>query len=108
MDSEKDTPQKKSLIQCYWWVMFFFLLPFLTVGGYWGFLRWGHLLDDIGRDGGQMDAFHPEAIQAFFSGLFEFGTVPGLIGLAIAFTLIFLIRMIGKLRRPKSSGDASE
>lgn len=108
MTDSRDTPKKKSLIKSYWWLMFFYLLPLLTVGGFWGLLQWGNFLDDVGRDGGEIGAFDPEAIRVFFSAFFEHGSTPGLIGLVIGICLIFLIRITKKLLKKQTNETSSE
>ncbi|MBZ0189276.1 MAG: hypothetical protein K8F91_23730, partial [Candidatus Obscuribacterales bacterium] len=86
-----------------WWTALFFLFPFLKVGGFWAFLSWGKVLDSAGRDGIELDAFCPEAVSALFKGLFEHGTIPGLIGLVVAAALIMTIRVIKKVRKSDSN-----
>ena len=101
MTDSKDNPKKNSLIKSHWWLMFFYLLPFLAVGGFWGFLQHYNLIEDVGRDGGEMGLFAPEAVKVFLAAMLEHGMTPGLIGLSIGIAGTFLYRIAKKI---KSSG----
>ena len=95
---KSDQKTNKSLISRYWWIPLFFFIPFLTVGGFWAILSWGKVIDDAGRSQMEINAFAPDAVLAFVSGLFQHGTIPGLIGLILAGVALIVTKRIRRCR----------
>lgn len=97
-ENQQTANKSKSSFRRYWWISLGFIVPFLAVGGFWAVLGWGHVIDDAGRDGIEMDAFAPEAMTAFWNGFTEFGILAGIVGLLVVGLATYSYRFFKKTK----------